>query len=309
MFNTTQWLQQLENQTRPLTLWREMLNTLASPESHCQCALMVQTQQGEYKTLVNNDNQHPVCDWESIESGLASLNKQSLLVENIASQQLSITQPEFLSAFKHTPIQSLDYAPVYWPDGSLFAHLCTLSRSTSSPMMAGISPHFARLVSSDLKQFIETRNALLTDDLTELLSPQGFAILGSQKVKDAPRYQLAIGVIYIQIDRINEINVAYGSDTAQQCYITLSEVLKSACRDADIVARISDNEFVVLSLLNTRRQLNQLAHRIESDFKLRVKTSETLNLSSLLCKTFITDCFSSMSLDELIDKTKYQSEI
>ncbi len=306
MFNTTQWLQQLEHNSKPLALWREMLNTLASTDSNCQCALMVK-QQGEYKMLIANDNQQPICDWESIETGLSSLFAQWSYPSEAQSQQIAILQPEFQAAFEHTPIKSLDCAPVYWPNGTLFAQLCTLSSATSSPMMAGVSPHFARLVTSDLKQFIEQRSSLLTDDLTELLNPQGFAMLGAQKVKDAPRYQLAIGVIYIQIDRVSEISAAYGSDIAEQCYTTLSDVLKSACREADIVARINDNEFVVLSLLNTRRQLNQLAHRIENDFKLRVKATETLNLSSLLSKTFITDCFSSLSLDQLVEKTKFQT--
>ncbi len=306
MFNTTQWLQQLEHNEKPLSLWKEMLNTLANIETNCQCAILV-AQDNHYKVLVSNDNHHPLCDWESVETRLTTLFTP-LDTLNSAFQSLDLRTPHFQSTFDYTPIQSMAYAPIIWPNGEEFGQLCLMSAAADLPLVANATPHFARLASCDLKQFIAQNSSLFSDDLTQLLNQQGFTTLGTQKVKDAPRYQLAIGIIYIQIDRVDEINAAYGVEVGDQCYVTLSEVLKSACREADIVARINDNEFVVLSLLNTRRQLNQLAHRIENDYKLRVKTTETLNLSALLSKTFITDCFSTLSLAQLVDKAKFCTE-
>ncbi|MFB9136258.1 diguanylate cyclase domain-containing protein [Vibrio olivae] len=304
MLNTTQWLKQLEYNDEPRTQWQDILNILASESGTSQCAIML-AQDEHFQRLITNENHPPICDWESIDQQLTSL-VESQAWTNETSRHFTTDDAEFQIAFAHTPLESVDVAPIYLPNGQLGALLCAFN--LLSPALQHAVPQLARLISYDVKHLIEQQGSSLKDELTQLLNPQGFETLGSQKVKDAPRYQLAIGVIHLQIDRVDEIRAAYGSAAADECYVTLSEVMKSACRDADIVARISCNEFVVLSLLNNRRQLNQLAQRIDSDYRIRVKNSETLNLSALLAHTFITDGFSALSLSQLVEKAKFGNQ-
>ncbi|GAA5646257.1 diguanylate cyclase domain-containing protein [Vibrio proteolyticus] len=196
--------------------------------------------------------------------------------------------------------------------GKSFGILCVALQEApaSEAETTALVAQFARSLGKDLTITDQIQGSLalnVKDTQTDVLNRGGFTLLAEQKIKDAPRTQLSIGVLSIDISRIDEVISAYGADKAQQCVETLAEVMHKVCREADIIGRLHDHSFAIVSLLNTRRELNQLAQRVHKDYLDMVTGTEDISLSDLTIGMHITDCFSKPTLDELLETARNDS--
>jgi diguanylate cyclase (GGDEF)-like protein/PAS domain S-box-containing protein len=126
-------------------------------------------------------------------------------------------------------------------------------------------------VSTQVAQVIERRrmeeqirNLSLTDELTGLYNRRGFTLLAEQTMKQAHRKKRSMLLIFGDVDNLKMINDTYGHAQGDQTLKEVSAILRDSFREADIVARVGGDEFVVLAVDSSKERVNVLTNRIQS---------------------------------------------
>lgn len=96
-----------------------------------------------------------------------------------------------------------------------------------------------------LKAEAEIRQLSLTDELTQLYNRRGFFLLAEQQLKIARRTQSPCFLLFADLDGLKQINDGLGHEVGDRVITDAAKLLKQTFRDADIVARIGGDEFVV----------------------------------------------------------------
>ncbi len=105
--------------------------------------------------------------------------------------------------------------PITWPDGSLFGTICVIDKKQSdySDVQLKILEQFRNLINADLHMLIdyeEIKALAITDELTQVHNRRGLNLLGEQRFKDARRFSQHIGMVYIDIDNMKQLNDTEG---------------------------------------------------------------------------------------------------
>ena len=85
-----------------------------------------------------------------------------------------------------------------------------------------------------------------TDALTQLCNRGRFMELALAEVERAQRYQRALCLVTLDVDRFKDINDTMGHPYGDTVLQRLATVLSSICRLSDVVARLGGDEFVAL---------------------------------------------------------------
>jgi len=150
----------------------------------------------------------------------------------------------------------------------------------------------------------KVRELALIDELTGLYNRRGFVHIAEQQLKLAQRLKNGMLLIFADLDGLKKINDTLGHKEGDMALIDVAHIMKETFRDEDIIARLSDDEFVVLALestecnektINTRLQQNLATHN-ESG---RRKYMLVLNLG-VVCF----DSKSPSSVDKLLDQAE-----
>ncbi|MBA2378184.1 MAG: diguanylate cyclase [Blastocatellia bacterium] len=90
----------------------------------------------------------------------------------------------------------------------------------------------------------------LTDELTGIYNRRGFLTFADQQIKLESHSGTSRGLslIFADMDGLKAINDNYGHEAGSEALADVARVLKSAVRDADIVARWGGDEFVILTI-------------------------------------------------------------
>ena len=91
------------------------------------------------------------------------------------------------------------------------------------------------------------RSLSITDDLTGLYNRRGFLTFAEHHIKAAERRKEQVLLILLDLDGLKQINDAYGHNTGDQALVDAASVIKQTFRNSDVTARVSGDEFVVLS--------------------------------------------------------------
>jgi diguanylate cyclase (GGDEF)-like protein len=109
----------------------------------------------------------------------------------------------------------------------------------------------------------EIRNLSLTDELTGLYNRRGFTLLAEQEVKRANRNKRSMLLVFCDVDNFKAINDTLGHTQGDLALKEVSAILKKNFREADIVARIGGDEFVVLAVDASLESADILMNRIQ----------------------------------------------
>ncbi len=110
----------------------------------------------------------------------------------------------------------------------------------------------------------EIRNLSLNDELTGLYNRRGFILLAEQELKLAHRKKRSMLLFFGDVDNLKTINDTRGHAQGDLALQEISTILKKAFREADIVARIGGDEFVILALDASMENADILTNRIQS---------------------------------------------
>lgn len=236
--------------------------------------------------------------------------KQSLYVNDAKQDEYWNDAP----AVTHGPVESYCGLPIYWPNGELFGTICVIDNKPTAyqPQLLSLLEQFSNLIMSDLKVYChyqELKDLALTDELTGLNNRRGLHLLGEQRVKDAKRARQTIGVVYLDIDKLKQVNDQHGHCVGDECIQIVAKVLSKNCRESDIVVRMGGDEFVIMSLFNDDdgfnydEQLESLCQRLIKNYHAQIKTQPQLGMTSLSYgqKTFSHS--RELSIEEMIEQT------
>ncbi len=90
------------------------------------------------------------------------------------------------------------------------------------------------------------RSLSLRDDLTNLLNRRGFFFLAEQQLKVSNRTGEKMLLLFADVDNLKSINDSLGHTVGDNALIDTAAILKKHIRQADLLARLSGDEFAAL---------------------------------------------------------------
>ncbi|WP_375321338.1 diguanylate cyclase [Aliivibrio logei] len=279
-----------QNSIVELSKWQELADLIVDIFG-VDCGAIIEFTGHSFHTLVSSSNEtsflHQGAQWSSgsksfcrtiVETG------KELYVPDALNSEYWVDSP----VVENGPVRSYCGVPVFHPDGSIYGTICAIDTKHTDYKNALIKLllHLSKLITADLKmveKIEQHKQMALTDSMTELLNRRGLGILGKQKRKDAKRYQNTIGILYLDIDNLKQVNDNFGHSTGDQCIQILADILKSEVRGSDLIARTGGDEFIVLTLLNKEQEteLNALSLRIRQRYQKKTQHQPGLNISSI----------------------------
>ena len=109
----------------------------------------------------------------------------------------------------------------------------------------------------------QLRMLSLTDDLTGLYNRRGLFALGEHMMRTARRHKTGLGVLFLDLDGLKEINDRYGHRRGDDALRETGALLRKSIRESDVLARAGGDEFVVVAEDDgtTAADLEQRIHR------------------------------------------------
>lgn len=165
---------------------------------------------------------------------------------------------------------------------------------------------FAVATSRKVKKLDDDRLAAFkrasTDALCAVLNRSGWEGVARNVLDTFNKEGGFLTLLFIDLDDFKAVNDAYGHATGDDILRVIAKILKSRCRDQDVVGRLGGDEFVVLSHCYSEKQAKRLAERIEDSLLERdIRTDNYSIPITASVGTYITNekC---KSVDELLDK-------
>ena len=160
---------------------------------------------------------------------------------------------------------------------------------------------------ADQAQTLERLASL--DELTGLYNRRGLTTVGAQVLYEQRRTGNSLGVLFIDLDGLKDINDRFGHRAGDQALQATAEVIREQTRPSDVAARIGGDEFCLLISDASAETLTTVAARIDTavaDHNRAVGAPYCVSLSS---GSFLADPRSPGTINDLIeqaDATMYQ---
>jgi diguanylate cyclase (GGDEF)-like protein len=129
------------------------------------------------------------------------------------------------------------------------------------------------LVSSINKMERKIQDLNLRDELTGLYNMRGFNLLAGQSLRLAQRAEVPFSVLFVDMDNLKRVNDELGHNAGSATLAETAKLLTATFRDADVIARIGGDEFVVAGQFNheavaasARRLQDQAAARFSDAY-------------------------------------------
>jgi len=115
-----------------------------------------------------------------------------------------------------------------------------------------VHKHRAEIANREREEALRRNADLLTslslvDELTQLRNRRGFFELAEQALKVARREHHTLGLFFIDLNGLKQINDALGHLSGDQALRETADALRQTFREADIIARLGGDEFVALA--------------------------------------------------------------
>ncbi len=151
----------------------------------------------------------------------------------------------------------------------------------------------------------------LTDELTGIYNRRGFFTFVEHQLKLSKRMKRGIFILYADVDNLKKINDTFGHQEGDLALIETAGILKNSFREADIIARIGGDEFVVIPLGDTGDNSETITSRLHKAVEIHnSKSNRGYNLSISTGIAYY-DPEYPCSIDELLlqgDKLMYEQK-
>jgi diguanylate cyclase len=159
------------------------------------------------------------------------------------------------------PIRAYVGVPLSRADGTLFGTLCGVHSEPKDealhhelPFVELLAKLLSSLLIAELAAHEQARRAeraeaeLLTDALTGLFNRRGWNSLLAAEESRCKRYGNPACVLSIDLDELKQVNDTQGHACGDQLLKTAANVLRTATRHQDVIARVGGDEFGVLAV-------------------------------------------------------------
>ncbi len=133
---------------------------------------------------------------------------------------------------------------------------------------------------------LEAKNAVLTDELTGLHNKEGFAVIADQYLKKAQREKSAPVVCFAVLNDLERIRTDFGTAEGVRAIQTAAEVIQESFRSSDLVARIGEDEFAMLTFAHGNGSAKVVSARIKKNKKYYEAQFNRYRLSLSLCAVY-----------------------
>ncbi|MEJ7622624.1 MAG: sensor domain-containing diguanylate cyclase [Pyrinomonadaceae bacterium] len=153
------------------------------------------------------------------------------------------------------PLQAKSGRQVMWK-----YHCILVSQPGKEPYIIGHAQDVTELINAREQM----KSLSLTDDLTGLYNRRGFLAMAEQQLKLERSDRTARGVtlMFADLDGLKKINDVYGHTAGSDAIVGVARIIKSALRDADLVARWGGDEFVILTIGSRDENADVITERI-----------------------------------------------
>ena len=118
------------------------------------------------------------------------------------------------------------------------------------------------------------------DGLTRIYQRRYFEAMAELEWKRVIRHRRPLSILMVDMDHFKTINDTYGHDKGDVVLRKTAQILKSACREEDIVARYGGEEFVILLPETDLEGTRPVAQRIHEELrKLYILPDRSITLS------------------------------
>ena len=142
----------------------------------------------------------------------------------------------------------------------------------------------------------------LVDDLTGLYNRRGFLTLARQQLKVADRMNKRVSQIFVDLDGLKVINDRHGHREGDLALLETADLLKEIFREADIIARIGGDEFVVLALESAGARPESYTERLREKLAARNARGQRPFVLSLSMGIAQYDPANPCTIDDLLAK-------
>jgi two-component system cell cycle response regulator len=123
------------------------------------------------------------------------------------------------------------------------------------------------------------RQLALVDELTQLYNRRGFLSVFQQYLKIARRDDKDLLLLMVDVDGLKVINDNYGHLEGDRAIVDTARVLKKTFRGSDLIGRIGGDEFVVLAVQASDKDVKAIKKRLQANINQYNLTSKDFTLS------------------------------
>lgn len=121
-----------------------------------------------------------------------------------------------------------------------------------------------KLFSNEIENAYQQQSKLvLTDSLTGLANHQFVAQYASKLLSQADRYGHPVSLIRFDINHFSQINHEHGHSAGDKCLKHIAKLVNDHIRDADILARIGGDEFIIILPETLKDESEELIRRLQ----------------------------------------------
>ena len=180
-----------------------------------------------------------------------------------------------------------------FPEHSEAAVLAAMTAMLSLALLVIIARHVRRMEE-------EIQGLSLRDELTGLYNLRGFRLLADQAMRLATRSGTPFSMLFVDVDRLKQINDSLGHAAGSALLIETAELLSTSFRESDVIARIGGDEFAVAGQFSAAG-IRVAAQRLEEQaMATRVQAADGRPLS--LSVGYATNDHRRLSLQDLLDE-------
>lgn len=141
----------------------------------------------------------------------------------------------------------------------------------------------------------------LKDPLTGLVSRQGFMVLAEQHLKINQRNNKGFFVCFAVLNGLPKIVEKFGEQEGNQALVTMSQILKESFRPSDVLARIDEDGFAILTYEQEPFNPSLITKRIRNNPKYYNAQFNRYQLSLSLCASRV-ESSDAISVQEIIHR-------
>lgn len=126
---------------------------------------------------------------------------------------------------------------------------------------------------------VQLRELATNDSLTRVLNARSFAERLAQELERNRRYNRPMAVLYLDLDNFKAVNDTHGHQTGDAVLRLVADAIRRAVRGADIVGRMSGDEFAVLMPETDGAEADAVAQRLSQGLATAFHGSPTVTAS------------------------------
>lgn len=115
----------------------------------------------------------------------------------------------------------------------------------------------------------ELQQQIIIDPLTSVFNRRGFEPALHREMSRYQRYREDLTVVIMDLDHFKQLNDAYGHAAGDNVLTAVAELLRKGLRDADVLARLGGEEFVILlprtTIAEARPVVERLCHAMREN--------------------------------------------